>query len=70
MPREDQEAKRPDRDALRPEDRVIFEIVEKAQEQYRTYVATTEVGTLARLTTPRPCDQPPRTDLPLTLTVG
>jgi hypothetical protein len=55
---------------LSPEDRMIFDLLEKAQEQYRDYLATSEIGSLAKLTTRRSDDQPPRTDLPLTLTVS
>jgi len=58
------------RSQLSAEDRAILEVVEKAQEQYRSYLAAAEVGSFARLTTPRPGEQPPRTDLPLTLIVG
>lgn len=70
MPRDATDADAPESRTLSPEDRAIFEIVEKAQEQYRDYLAASEVGNLARLTAPRSGDQPPRTDLPLTLTVG
>jgi|694.fasta_scaffold01417_25 hypothetical protein len=70
MPRETTEPTDRDRPALRAEDRATYEVVEKAQEQYRTYLATSEIGSLARLTSPRPNDAPPRTDLPLTLTVS
>jgi hypothetical protein len=55
---------------LSPEYRMIFDLLEKAQEQYRDYLATSELGSLAKVTTRRSDDQPPRTDLPLTLTVS
>ncbi len=70
MPRESNDIPDHDRAALSPGDRAIFEVVEKAQEQYRSYLAATEVASLARLTAQRPGDQPPRTDLPLTLIVS
>ena len=51
------------------EDQVVFELFEKAQQQYRSYLEAAQVAHTAKLATPQSVAQPPRTDLPLTLTV-
>ncbi len=69
---ERQESREPKKSAgpqLGSGDRWILDVVEKAQAQYRRYLAVAEVGSLARLSQARPDDRPPRTDLPLTLIV-
>jgi NADH:ubiquinone oxidoreductase subunit E len=55
---------------LSREDQAVFEVLEKAQQQYRSYLEAAQVANLARLVTTPSSEQPPRTDLPLTLTVG
>ncbi len=56
--------------ALSPGEQAVIEVLEKAGAQYRDYLEAAQLSSLARLVAAPSVDRPPRTDLPLTLTVG